>query len=89
MKVNDEVCFNLVRSRLNFLNGLVMFVHMQTVLFYYCICKQEEKCVCVCASKVIFCSFSFAWSVPDAVLGLNALVTNEVIIITWMVSSYK
>ena len=41
----------------------------------------------VCTSK--YCPFPLGWSVPDAVLGLNALVTHEAIIITWMVSSYK
>ena len=30
----------------------------------------------------------FFFPVPDAVLGLKAFVTSEVVIITWMVRSY-
>ena len=69
------------------MNGLAM--HVCTHPQYYFTITFVNKYNGVCTSKVIFCYFSLGWPVPDAVLGLNALVTNEAIIITWMVSSYQ
>ena len=84
MKANDEEGFNLIHSRLNFINCLAMFVHMHGIIFVsYSVVSRK---VYVSLKYLIL---SLGWSVPDAVLGLNALVTHEAIIITWIVSSHK